>query len=369
MVSSMARARLLTRALLATIAALAAILVSAIAVVDTASAHGSVVDPATRNYGCWDRWGDDHLNPEMQTVDPMCWQAWQDNPNAMWNWNGLYRDGLGPDYKDAIPEGTLCSGGNAENGRYDSLDAIGPWVTTAIDNAFTVRLFDGASHGADWIEVYATRQGFDALNEPLGWDDLELVGQIGNTPASEWDQVDGGVAIDIPASAPARTGRHIVYTVWLASHFDQKYFLCSDVTFGDGPTSPPSTPPTSAPPSSQPPQSPSAPPSSPAPSSPPANAGCTATYQQGSAWNGGFQGGVEVTAGSAAISGWSVTIAFPSGQEITQHWNADLSQTGPSTYTAGNANWNGSLGAGGSASFGFLGSGTAATPELTCTAT
>jgi hypothetical protein len=22
-------------------------------------------------------------------------QAWQDNPNAMWNWNGLYRNGAG----------------------------------------------------------------------------------------------------------------------------------------------------------------------------------------------------------------------------------------------------------------------------------
>ena len=47
----------------------------------------------------------------MQQEDPMCWQAWQDNPNAMWNWNGplpqrprrqLPGRGL-PDWK-------LCSG-------------------------------------------------------------------------------------------------------------------------------------------------------------------------------------------------------------------------------------------------------------------
>ncbi len=29
----------------------------------------------------------------MVTEDPMCYQAWQADPNAMWNWNGLYREG------------------------------------------------------------------------------------------------------------------------------------------------------------------------------------------------------------------------------------------------------------------------------------
>ncbi|MGO4423542.1 lytic polysaccharide monooxygenase, partial [Streptomyces sp. MCAF7] len=27
------------------------------------------------------------------------------------------------------------------------------------------------------------------------------------------------------------TGRHVVYTIWQASHMDQTYFLCSDVNF------------------------------------------------------------------------------------------------------------------------------------------
>ncbi|MFG1704403.1 lytic polysaccharide monooxygenase [Nonomuraea sp. M3C6] len=51
----------------------------AVPLADTASAHGSVVDPASRNYGCWLRWGSDFQNPAMQQQDPMCWQAWQDN--------------------------------------------------------------------------------------------------------------------------------------------------------------------------------------------------------------------------------------------------------------------------------------------------
>lgn len=92
----------------------------------TAVAHGSVVDPASRNYGCWDRWGDDFQNPAMADEDPMCWQAWQDNPNAMWNWNGLYRNGSAGDFEAVVPDGQLCSGGRTESGRYNSLDAVGP---------------------------------------------------------------------------------------------------------------------------------------------------------------------------------------------------------------------------------------------------
>ncbi|MBO4210414.1 cellulose-binding protein, partial [Micromonospora echinofusca] len=218
-----------------------------------AAAHGSVVDPATRNYGCWDRWGDDFQNPAMATEDPMCWQAWQANPNAMWNWNGLFRENVGGNHEAAIPNGQLCSGGRTEGGRYNALDAIGAWKTANVTNNFRIRLYDQASHGADYIRVYVTKQGFNALTEPLGWDDLELAGSIGNTPASGWNpDPAGGVSIDVPANAPGRTGRHIVYTIWQASHLDQSYYLCSDVNFGGTgpsptPTSTPSPTPTSTP--------------------------------------------------------------------------------------------------------------------------
>ncbi|HIY42236.1 MAG TPA: lytic polysaccharide monooxygenase [Candidatus Nocardiopsis merdipullorum] len=189
-----------------------------------AAAHGSVVDPATRNYGCWDRWGDDHQNPDMEEIDPMCWQAWQDNPNAMWNWNGLYRENVDGDHQGEIPDGTLCSGGNTEGGRYDSLDAVGPWETTSVTEDFTVHLYDGAQHGADYFQIYVTTEGFDPTTQELGWDDLELVEETGSYPEEE------DIFIDV--SAPGRTGQHIVYTIWQASHMDQSYYLCSDVDFG-----------------------------------------------------------------------------------------------------------------------------------------
>ncbi|MEO3805001.1 lytic polysaccharide monooxygenase [Nonomuraea sp. B1E8] len=33
-------------------------------------------------------------------------------------------------------------------------------------------------------------------------------------------------------SKGSRTGRHVVYTIWKASHMDQTYYICSDVNFG-----------------------------------------------------------------------------------------------------------------------------------------
>jgi predicted carbohydrate-binding protein with CBM5 and CBM33 domain len=83
------------------VAALTLILIGGLS--GSAQAHGSLTDPPSRNYGCWERWGDDHLNPDMANQDPMCWQAWQADPNAMWNWNGLYREGAAGNHQGVVP--------------------------------------------------------------------------------------------------------------------------------------------------------------------------------------------------------------------------------------------------------------------------
>jgi len=329
------------------------------ALANTASAHGNIMNPASRNQSCLDRWGTNHLAPEMATVDPMCYQAWQANPNTMWNWNSLFREGVAGNHQGAIPDGTHCSGGRTQNGFYASLDTIGNWQTTNVNNNFTARIFDQASHGADYIRIYATRQGFNPLTQTLRWADLELVAQIGNTPAAQWEQVSGGVQINIPVNAPGRTGRHILYTIWQASHLDQSYYWCSDVVFpgGSNPTTPPTNPTT-------PPANPTTPPVVTPTTAP---AGCTASYSVTSTWQGGFQADVRVTAGAAAINGWRVTLTYPNGQTVQNSWNATVSASG-STVTATNANYNGRLNAGFSTSFGLIG-GNNTTPTVSCSAT
>jgi chitin-binding protein len=198
----------------------------------TASSHGTTIDPSSRNYGCWSRWGNQFQNPAMQTQDPMCWQAWQTDTNAMWNWNGLYREGVQGNHQGAIPNGQLCSAGRTGDGRYRAMDTPGNWRAANVSRNFTVRLLDQASHGADYIRVYVTRQGYNPLTQALAWSNLELVAQIGNTPASQWTRVTTphqGVQININATANGRSGRHLVYTIWQASHSDQSYYFCADV--------------------------------------------------------------------------------------------------------------------------------------------
>jgi mannan endo-1,4-beta-mannosidase len=124
---------------------------------------------------------------------------------------------------------------------------------------------------------------------------------------------------------------------------------------GGTPTSPPVTTPTSPPPTTTP---------------PPSGRTCTAAYSIVGQWQGGFQGEVRVSAGAAAISGWTVTWTFASGQAVSQAWNATVTASG-SSVTARNVSYNGSLAAGAATTFGFIGSGngTNSVPALSCAAT
>jgi lysophospholipase L1-like esterase len=98
--------------------------------------------------------------------------------------------------------------------------------------------------------------------------------------------------------------------------------------------------------------------------------GCTATYQVVSQWGGGFQGEVTVTNTSTVTSGaWTATLTFANGQQISQAWNATVTQSG-AVATAHSMSYNASLTPGGTATFGFLASwnnSTNAVPALACT--
>ncbi|WP_244461175.1 cellulose binding domain-containing protein [Microbispora triticiradicis] len=95
-----------------------------------------------------------------------------------------------------------------------------------------------------------------------------------------------------------------------------------------------------------------------------------AKYTLTGQWQGGFQADVTVTAGGSPVSSWVVTWRFSDGQTVTQSWNATITSSG-SQVTARNVSYNGTLGAGASTQFGFLGSsnGANSVPSVTCTAT
>lgn len=90
------------------------------------------------------------------------------------------------------------------------------------------------------------------------------------------------------------------------------------------------------------------------PTTPPPSASCRVTYAADS-WNNGFVATVTVTnTGSSAINGWALGFTLPAGQSVTNSWNAGLTRAS-GAITARNVSYNGSLAAGGSASFGFQG--------------
>ncbi|MEV5820162.1 family 43 glycosylhydrolase [Micromonospora haikouensis] len=111
-------------------------------------------------------------------------------------------------------------------------------------------------------------------------------------------------------------------------------------------------------------------PTTPPPTTPPAGQSCGVTYTQVGSWSGGYEGRLTITnTGGAAISGWRVTFSLPSGQSLSQGWNATFGQQG-SQVTVTNAAYNGQLATGGSTTAGFIAS-SAGTPQaptsLTCT--
>ncbi|WDM16545.1 endo-1,4-beta-xylanase [Streptomyces lavenduligriseus] len=99
-------------------------------------------------------------------------------------------------------------------------------------------------------------------------------------------------------------------------------------------------------------------------------AACTVAYDRTSDWTDGYNGQVTVTAGSAPITSWSVTLTFPSGQKVSALWNGSPTWNGD-VATVRSTTYNGSLAAGASTSFGFtvMKNGNSAAPALgACTA-
>ncbi|MFI7661058.1 cellulose binding domain-containing protein [Micromonospora parva] len=97
-------------------------------------------------------------------------------------------------------------------------------------------------------------------------------------------------------------------------------------------------------------------PTNPPPTTPPPGGGasCAVKYTANS-WNNGFTADVQITnTGSSAINGWTMNYNLPSGQTVTNAWNATVNQSG-SAVTARNVGHNGSIAPGGTASFGYQG--------------
>jgi endoglucanase len=106
------------------------------------------------------------------------------------------------------------------------------------------------------------------------------------------------------------------------------------------------------------------------PSTPPGTGGASASLHVDNDWGSGFTATVTITnRGTAATSSWRVTWTWPGNQQISNAWNAAVTQSGTGV-TANNLSYNGTIAPGGSTSFGFQASysGTNSAPTLSVTA-
>jgi endoglucanase len=95
-----------------------------------------------------------------------------------------------------------------------------------------------------------------------------------------------------------------------------------------------------------------------------AAAGCQVRYTVGSQWSGGFTAEVAVTNLGDPVAGWRLAWSFPTGQRVTQAWNATVTGTGDAV-TAADAGYNAAIATNGTVSFGFNGSWAGSNPAPT----
>ncbi|MFI6703736.1 endo-1,4-beta-xylanase [Streptomyces sp. NPDC050509] len=80
---------------------------------------------------------------------------------------------------------------------------------------------------------------------------------------------------------------------------------------------------------------------------------CTATYSETERWGDRFNGRVTVTAGSSAITNWTVGVTVRAPQKVSTTWNGTPSWDSSGSVMTMKPNGNGTLAAGATTSFGF----------------
>lgn len=177
-----------------------------------AFAHGTTLTPASRNYVC--RFLDRASEP--------CAAAWDRSPQALYDWMGVLIARADGRHRELIPDGQLCGAGDPKFGALNR--ASGGWLATQLQpGRQTFRWVLNAPHATRYYRFYITREGYDPAR-PVGWDDLELIHDSGRRGANELESF----GVDVPA----RTGRHVVFSVWQRSDSPEAFYACSDVVFG-----------------------------------------------------------------------------------------------------------------------------------------
>jgi predicted carbohydrate-binding protein with CBM5 and CBM33 domain len=196
--------------------AAATLLVGVIAAVP-ARAHGAPTSPVSRTYECGTESG--------LAGSPACRAALAaSGRSSMADWDEVRVPNVGGQDRTKIPDGRICSGGLD---RYHGLDLPrADWPTTTLaPGASLAFAYRTTIPHSGMFRVYVTRDGWDPA-KPLTWSEVET------TPfATATDPPVTNDAYHFVGRLPAKTGRHIILTIWQNTSTPDTYYSCSDVRF------------------------------------------------------------------------------------------------------------------------------------------
>ncbi|MEU9138845.1 lytic polysaccharide monooxygenase [Streptomyces sp. NPDC048404] len=184
-----------------------------------ASAHGSMGNPVSRVSQCYAE------GPESPRSDACKAAVAAGGTQALYDWNGIRIGDANGRHQELIPDGKLCSAGNAE---FKGLDlARSDWPATSVSSgSYTFKYRVTAPHKGTF-KVYVTKPGHDP-SRPLAWGDLDLAHPV----ATATDPAASGGFYTFSGTLPERSGKQLLYAVWQRSDSPEAFYSCSDVVFG-----------------------------------------------------------------------------------------------------------------------------------------
>ncbi|MFJ6572862.1 lytic polysaccharide monooxygenase [Streptomyces sp. NPDC091292] len=183
-----------------------------------AVAHGSMTDPVSRISACF---AEGPESPDSAACKALVAAG---GTQPLYDWNEVNIANAAGQHRQLIPDGRLCS---ANRAKYAGLDAArADWPSSALTaGPHTFRYRATAPHVGTW-ELYLTKPGYDPA-KPLKWSDLEAQPF---TKVTNPSLVNGSYVFD--GNIPARTGRHLIFSIWQRSDSPEAFYTCSDVVFG-----------------------------------------------------------------------------------------------------------------------------------------
>ncbi|MEV6400873.1 lytic polysaccharide monooxygenase [Streptomyces sp. NPDC051907] len=183
-----------------------------------AVAHGSMTDPVSRVSACFAE------GPESPKSAACKAAVAASGTQAFYDWNEVNIANAAGKHQQLIPDGKLCSAGRD---KYKGLDLPrGDWPASKLAAGKHTFHYKATAPHKGSFELYVTKDGYDP-SKPLKWSDLEAKPFA---KVADPKLVNGEYVFD--GTVPAKSGRHLVYSIWQRSDSPEAFYTCSDVVFG-----------------------------------------------------------------------------------------------------------------------------------------